>query len=112
MTPVEEFKLFLIRHDLPLSPALDIVKLNPDLLNKYSMEDFAILSTYLSASMKPVQKQVKIRPLLYNCCQLMAMKKKMSLIDWLDETLSGVCKDLLNSEIEELLKSISKKISS
>jgi hypothetical protein len=110
MTPVEEFKIFLIRHDLPLHPALDIVQLNPELLNKYSMEEFAILSTYLTSQMKPVQKQVKIRPLLYNACQLMAMKEKKTLIDWLDKTLGEVCKDIVNREIEVLLESISRKI--
>lgn len=112
MNPVDEFKLFLIRHDLPLSPALDIVKLNPDLLNNYSMEEIAILSTYLTVQLKHTQKQIKIRPLLYNCCQLMAMRDKMSLIDWLDKVLSEVCLELMNKEIEILLKDISRKISS
>lgn len=111
MTPTEEFKLYLIRHDLPLSPALDLVKLNPDLLNKYNMEEIAILSTYLTSHMKPAQKQFKIRPLLYNCCQLMAMREKKTLIDWLDGVLSEVCKELLNKEIEYLLDGVYKKIS-
>lgn len=111
MKQIEEFKLFLLRHDLPLSPVLDMVKLNENLLNKYSMEDLVILSTYLTPALKPTQKQVKIRPLLYNCCQLMAMKNNMSLIDWLDKTLSEVCKEILNREIEILLEDVSKKIS-
>jgi hypothetical protein len=111
MTPIEEFKLFLLRHDLPLSPALDIVKVDPDLLNKYSMEELAILSNYVATPMKPVQKQVKIRPLVYSCCQLMAMKEKKSLVDWLDTTLSKACEELLTKEINHLLKDVNRKLS-
>jgi hypothetical protein len=74
------------------------------------MEELAILSTYLVTQMKPTQKQVKMRPLLYNACQLMAMKEKMTLIDWLDKTLSAVCEDIMNREINALLEGISQKI--
>lgn len=111
MTPLEEFKIFLIRNDLPLSPALDIVRYNPTLLNKYSMEDLAILSTYLIGELRPTSKQVKMKPILYNCCQLAAMKKNMSLVDWIDNVLFEATKDILNKEIEHHLDLTHRKLS-
>ena len=111
MTPLEEFKIFLIRHDLPLRPAYDIAKMNPELLNKYSMEELAILSTYVTTQIIPTQKQIKIRPILYNCCQLMAMREKKTLVDWLDQELTKICKDLIRRELEETLASVSRKLS-
>lgn len=111
MTPLEEFKIFLIRHDLSLSPALDIVRYNPELLKKYSMEEIAILATYLTTELRPASKQVKIKPIIYNCCQLAAMKEKMTLVDWLDKTLFEATQEIVNPEIEYILDKFHKKIS-
>ena len=74
MSKEQEFKIYLIRHFFEPKNPLLLVRLCPELLDKYSFDDLAMISTMMTKELTPQNKSYKIAPLVHQCAIVASMR--------------------------------------
>lgn len=110
LTPLEEFKIWLIQHDLPTEDMTKLVEYCPNIMETYSMDELVFLSSFMIADLKPTQKSIIIPPIVYNATVLSAMKSQEQIMKHITKILAGHSSGILEREVRARLKAIDKKI--
>lgn len=104
MRKIEEFKLFLICHDLPLEPYYRLTSLCPQLLENYSFDEIIMTAPFLAADIKPVNKTIIISPIIYSAITLDAMRNESPIMAHISNVLALKGEDIIQKELLHLFQ--------
>jgi len=101
---LEDFKIFLILHDIPINPYFTLVSLCPEILAKYSFEDIIMTAPYLAKELKPKDKTIIVAPIIYNSVILDAMQNKSAIMAHISSILAAKSETIIQRELLHLFK--------
>ena len=110
LTKEEEFKLYLLQHDMPLNPMIRLVKLCPEILDEFDFDEIIMVSPMLAKDLKPIQKSIIVSPIVYMAITLSAMKANEQIHQHISNVLAGETSEIISKELQVKFRLMLRKL--
>ncbi len=98
-TVLQEFKIFLIVHDLSIDPSYRLCVLCPQILKDYTFDEIIMTVPFLARDLKPTSKTIIVPPIIYNSMILDAMKNRNAIMAHISGVMAAKGETIIRREL-------------